>query len=148
MHWIMFILVSIFTAFVNLVFLASNSSVSQKPVIIFNGVMLSGYLLMYIFYGSKRQKTLKYWQPIKAKTKSIFLRLLLIGLCVGALLLAYKLSQAATCSEFLLHSRGAVFSWALTFICKFTGPIVPAIIILSLSAWMLPSLVKIVWQRT
>jgi len=148
MHWIMFIFVSIFTAFVNLAFLASNSLTSQKPMIVFNCVMLAGYLLMYIFYGSKRQETLKTWQPIKSKIKSIFLRLFVIGLCAAALPLAYELSQASTCSEFLVYGRGATLSWALSLICKLTGPIIPAIIALSLIAWALPSLVKIVWQRT
>lgn len=148
MNWVVLILVSIFTAFVNLAFLSSNTETSQKPIIIFNGVMLVGYVLMYIFYGSKRQSTLEIWLPIKSKIKAILLRILVLGLCLAALPLAYKLSQASECADFLVHSKGATLSWVLSLMCKLTGPIIPAILVLFLMAWALPSLVKIVWQRT
>ena len=148
MNWVIFILVSIFTAFVNLALLSGNTEISQKPIIIFNCIMLAGYVLMYIFYGSKRQSTLKTWLPIKSKIKAILLRILVIGLCLAALPVAYKLSQASECTDFLVHSKGATLSWALSLMCKLTGPAIPAIIALFLMAWALPSLVKIVWQRT
>lgn len=148
MNWVVLILVSIFTAFVNLVFLSSDTETSQKPIIIFNCAMLIGYVLMYIFYGSKRQSTLKTWLPIKSKIKEILLRTLVLGLCLAALPLAYKLSQASECTEFLVYGKGASLSWVLSLMCKLTGPIIPAILVLSLMAWALPSLVKIVWQRT
>jgi uncharacterized integral membrane protein len=74
MSWIVLILVSIFTALVNFVFLSSGTETSQKPMIIFNCAMLIGYVLMYMFYGSKRQSTLKTWLPIKSKIKAVLLR--------------------------------------------------------------------------
>jgi uncharacterized integral membrane protein len=124
MNWVVLILVSIFTAFVNLVFLSGHTETSQKPIIIFNCAMLIGYVLMYMFYGSKRQSTLKTWLPIKSKIK------------------------ASECTEFLVYGKGASLSWALSLMCKLTGPIIPAVLVLFLMAWALPSLVKIVWQRT
>lgn len=148
MNWVVLILVSIFTAFVNLVFLRGHSETSQKPIIIFNCAMLIGYVLMYMFYGSKRQSTLKTWLPIKSKIKAILLRILVLGLCLAVLPLAYKLSQASECTEFLVYGKGASLSWALSLMCKLTGPIIPAALVLFLMAWALPSLVKIVCQRT
>ena len=148
MNWVVLILVSIFTAFVNLVFLSSDTETSQRPIIIFNCAMLIGYVLMYMFYGSKRQSTLKAWLPIKSKIKAILLRILVLGLCLAVLPLAYELSQASECSEFLVYGKGATLSWALSLMCKLTGPVIPAVFALFLMAWALPSLVKIVWQRT
>jgi len=148
MSWIVLILVSIFTALVNFVFLSSGTETSQKPMIIFNCAMLIGYVLMYMFYGSKRQSTLKTWLPIKSKIKAVLLRILVLGLCLAALPLAYKLSQASECTEFLVYGKGASLSWALSLMCKLTGPTIPALLVLSLMAWAFPSLVKIIWQRT
>jgi len=148
MNWVVLILVSILTAFVNLAFLSSDTETGQKPIIIFNSAMLVGYVLMYIFYGSKRQSTLEIWLPIKSKIKETLLRILLLGLCLAALPLIYKLSQSSECTEFLVHSKGAILSWALSLICKLTGPIVPAFLVLFLMAWAIPSLVKIVWKRS
>jgi hypothetical protein len=148
MNWVIFILVSIFTVLVNAVLLISDTETSQKPILIFNCAMLIGYILMYMFYGSKRQSTLKTWIPIKSKIKAILLRLLVLGLCLAALPLAYKLSQASECTEFLVYGKGATLSWALSLMCKLTGPVIPAVLVLFLMAWVLPSLVKIIWQRT
>tara|TARA_R110002051_G_C8757397_1_gene501136 strand:+ start:2951 stop:3397 length:447 start_codon:yes stop_codon:yes gene_type:complete len=148
MNWVVLIFVSIFTAFVNLVFMGSDTETSQKPITIFNCAMLIGYILMYMFYGSKRQSTLKTWLPIKSKIKAILLRILVLGLCLAALPLAYKLSQASECSEFLVYGKGATLSWAFSLMCKLTGPIIPAVLVMFLMAWALPSLVKIIWQRT
>ena len=95
MNWVVLILVSIFTAFVNLAFLSSNTETSQKPIIIFNRVMLVGYVLMYIFYGSKRQSTLEIWLPIKSKINAILLHILVIALILAALPNSYKITQAS-----------------------------------------------------
>jgi hypothetical protein len=148
MSWVILILVSIFTTFVNLIFLWGSTETSLSAIIFFNSIMLIGYMLMFVFYGSRRQRTLSAWLPIKSKITAILFRVLVIGICFAALPLAYKLSQATECSQFLVNGRGATLSWALSFICEITGPVVPAAIFIAVIVWAFPSLVKAIWKRT
>ena len=148
MSWLILILVSIFTTLVNLVFWGHAPETSLSTIIFFNGIMLIGYMLMFVFYGGRRQRTLNVWLPIKSKITAILLRVLVIGLCFAALPLAYKLSQATECNQFLVNGRGAMLSWALSFICEITGPVVPAAIFIAIIVWAFPSLIKTIWERT
>lgn len=147
MHWLVFILVSILTVLVNVVFLR-NIETSFHAVIIFNSGMLVGYGLMFLFYGRRRKSTLNVWLPIKFKMKSVLLRMAVLGLCLAGFPLAYELSQATECHAFLVYGKGAILGWLFSLLCEWTSPSVPATILVVVMAWAFPSLLKAMWRNT
>jgi len=96
-----------------------------------DGILLGCYYLIYLFYGPRREGTLRHWIPFKTKVGPVFMRIFIL---FGAGACAYYAATAMVSHDCTAFGPASSTHWRwvgvfLQSTCNSFGPVIPSAIL-------------------